>query len=65
MNQKTAKLIRKVFGLKCAEAMSQYNLLSAKERKEVRERMQLYIDTTDKETLFSASHILSDVKLEE
>ena len=65
MSQRTVKLIKKVFGIRCAEAIEKYNSLESKEKKEVRDRMQLYLDTTDKETLFKASHILSDVKLED
>lgn len=65
MNQKTAKLINKVFGSHSSEAIEYYNSLSSKERREVKDRMKLFINTEDKDSLLRGSSILSDVKLEE
>lgn len=66
MNQKTAKLIRKIFGANYAgEATGIYNSFSAPQRAYIKKRMKLYINTEDKESLLSGVGILSDVKLEE
>ena len=65
MNQKTTKLLKRVFGIRYVDALRKYKDLSSQEKKRARERMQLFIDTTDKETLFAADHFLSDVKLED
>lgn len=65
MNQKTIKLIKKVFGIRYLYALEKYKELNSQGKKVAKERMKLFINTADKEALLSADHFLSDVKLED
>lgn len=64
MNQKTSKLLRKLFGRLTDESVATYNSLSKLEKAKARERMKLLINTSDRESLFNGKTISSDVKLE-
>jgi len=63
MNQKTAKMIKEVFGSRKEDAKKKYKELSLKGRTRARSRMKLYISSPDKKELLKPQ-ILSDVKLE-
>lgn len=64
MNQKTSKLLHKLFGRLTDEPVVTYNSLSKLEKARARERMKLLINTPDRESLFNGATISSDVKLE-
>ncbi len=64
MNQKTSKLLRKLFGRLTDEPVATYNSLSTLEKARARKRMKLLINAPDKELLFNGTTISSDVKLE-